>query len=284
MMKILVIGKYGQLASCLQKECVQYPDYQFVFADRNEFPLDDLQQIFLRLDNISPDIIINTAAYTQVDKAENEPEVADLINHQSVAKLAEWCKINRKKLVQISTDYVFDGTANKPIAETEQTHPINVYGKSKRQGEQVVIRSEFDFMIIRTSWLYSAFGHNFVQTMRRLMAEKTEINMVNDQFGSPTNAHDLARHLLLILFTKKWQSGVYHYTNSGMATWFDFATEIKQLTNAKTIVNPVDSTAFPTLATRPKYSVLSTDKIQKTFAISIRDWRDSLCHFWQNQI
>ena len=284
MMKILVIGKFGQLASCLREESEQYPQHQFWFLDRNEFPLDNLQQIPTKLDEICPDVIVNTAAYTQVDKAENEQEIADLINHQSVAKMVEWSQINHKKLVQISTDYVFDGTASQPIKENEKTRAINNYGKTKMLAEQAIVQSEIDFMIIRTSWLYSAFGHNFVQTMRRLMAEKSQINVVNDQYGSPTNAHDLARHLLLILFTKKWQTDIYHYTNSGTATWCDFASEIKQLINAQTIVNPVDSTVFPTLATRPKYSVLCNQKIQETFGFQISDWRDSLCHFFQNKV
>lgn len=283
-MKILVIGKFGQLASCLQEESVQYIHNQFFFLDRNEFPLDDVKRIPQQLDKIFPDIIINTAAYTQVDKAETEQETADLINHQSVAEIAKWCGQNHKKLVQISTDYVFDGTSRKPITESEQTHAINVYGKTKLLAEQAVIESGADFMIVRTSWLYSAFGHNFVQTMCRLMTEKSEINVVNDQYGSPTNAHDLGKHLLYILLTEKWRSGVFHYTNSGMATWFDFAMEIKRLMNADTAVNPVDSSAFPTTAIRPEYSVLCNRKIQETFGIEIEDWRNSLHRFFQNKV
>ena len=283
-MKVLVIGKYGQLATCLQDACKQYPAHAFIFLDRNEFPMENLQQIPGKLTDILPDIIVNTAAYTQVDAAEKAPELADVVNHQAVKVIADWCATYQRKLVQISTDYVFDGTATKPIIETATTQAINVYGQTKILAEKAVAQSGAAYMIIRTSWMYSAFGHNFVLTMRNLMQSKTEINVVNDQYGCPTNAHDLANHLWQILLTKKWQSGIYHYANSGQTSWFEFATEIKRSLKVDVIINPVDSSQFPTLAKRPKYTVLCNHKIQETFGIQLADWKMSLQHFFQNKV
>lgn len=283
-MKVLVIGKYGQLATCLQDACKQYPAHAFIFLDRNEFPMENLQQIPGKLTDILPDIIVNTAAYTQVDAAEKAPELADVVNHQAVKVIADWCATYQRKLVQISTDYVFDGTATKPIIETATTQAINVYGQTKILAEKAVAQSGAAYMIIRTSWMYSAFGHNFVLTMRNLMQSKTEINVVNDQYGCPTNAHDLANHLWQILLTKKWQSGIYHYANSGQTSWFEFATEIKRSLKVDVIINPVDSSQFPTLAKRPKYTVLCNRKIQETFGIQLADWKMSLQHFFQNKV
>lgn len=283
-MKVLVIGKYGQLATCLQDACKQYPAHAFIFLDRNEFPMENLQQIPGKLTDILPDIIVNTAAYTQVDAAEKAPELADVVNHQAVKVIADWCATYQRKLVQISTDYVFDGTATKPIIETATTQAINVYGQTKILAEKAVAQSGAAYMIIRTSWMYSAFGDNFVLTMRNLMQSKTEINVVNDQYGCPTNAHDLANHLWQILLTKKWQSGIYHYANSGQTSWFEFATEIKRSLKVDVIINPVDSSQFPTLAKRPKYTVLCNHKIQETFGIQLADWKMSLQHFFQNKV
>lgn len=283
-MKVLVIGKYGQLATCLQDACKQYSAHDFIFLDRNEFPMENLQQIPRKLIDILPDIIVNTAAYTQVDAAEKAPELADVINHQAVKVIADWCAAYQRKFVQISTDYVFDGTATKPIIETATTQAINVYGQTKILAEKAVAQSGAAYMIIRTSWMYSAFGHNFVLTMRNLMQSKTEINVVNDQYGCPTNAHDLANHLWQILLTKKWQSGIYHYANSGQTSWFEFATEIKRALKADVVINPVDSSQFPTLAKRPKYTVLCNHKIQETFGIQLADWKMSLQHFFQNKV
>ena len=283
-MKVLVIGKYGQLATCLQDACKQYPAHAFIFLDRNEFPMENLQQIPGKLTDILPDIIVNTAAYTQVDAAEKAPELADVVNHQAVKVIADWCATYQRKLVQISTDYVFDGTATKPIIETATTQAINVYGQTKILAEKAVAQSGAAYMIIRTSWMYSAFGHNFVLTMRNLMQSKKEINVVNDQYGCPTNAHDLANHLWQILLTKKWQSGIYHYANSGQTSWFEFATEIKRALKADVVINPVDSSQFSTLAKRPKYSVLCNHKIQETFGIQLADWKMSLQHFFQNKV
>ena len=283
-MKVLVIGKYGQLATCLQDACKQYSAHDFIFLDRNELPMENLQQIPRKLIDILPDIIVNTAAYTQVDAAEKAPELADLIIHQAVKVIADWCAAYQRKFVQISTDYVFDGTATKPIIETATTQAINVYGQTKILAEKAVAQSGAAYMIIRTSWMYSAFGHNFVLTMRNLMQSKTEINVVNDQYGCPTNAHDLANHLWQILLTKKWQSGIYHYANSGQTSWFEFATEIKRSLKVDVIINPVDSSQFPTLAKRPKYTVLCNHKIQETFGIQLADWKMSLQHFFQNKV
>ena len=246
--------------------------------------MENLQQIPRKLIDILPDIIVNTAAYTQVDAAEKAPELADVINHQAVKVIADWCAAYQRKFVQISTDYVFDGTATKPIIETATTQAINVYGQTKILAEKAVAQSGAAYMIIRTSWMYSAFGHNFVLTMRNLMQSKTEINVVNDQYGCPTNAHDLANHLWQILLTKKWQSGIYHYANSGQTSWFEFATEIKRSLKVDVIINPVDSSQFPTLAKRPKYTVLCNHKIQETFGIQLADWKMSLQHFFQNKV
>lgn len=198
-MKILVTGSSGQLGSEIREQAGNFPDDEFVFADRKNLPMDDLESIRNYLNFLHPDAIINAAAYTAVDRAESEELVADLVNNQAVAVIANWCSENHARLIHISTDYVFAGTSDKPLTENAPTNPINVYGMTKLRGEEAVLKSGADFAIIRTAWVYSTYGNNFVKTMIRLMNERDEINVIEDQIGSPTYARDLASTCLKLM-------------------------------------------------------------------------------------
>src|SRR5690606_6074844 len=228
-MKILVTGAYGQLGSEIRDLHITYPAYNFIFIDRDDMPLDDLDKVFTLLEDVSPAIIVSGGAYTDVDKAESEPELVDIINHQAVAAMAGWVKANDKKMIHISTDYVFDGNSNTPLKEDAPTDPINVYGLTKQRGEQAILDSEANAVIIRTAWVYSSYGANFVKTMIRLMEERNEISVIHDQVGSPTYARDLAKAILHIIDHGKWQKGIYHFSNEGSISWYDFAVAIRDL-------------------------------------------------------
>jgi dTDP-4-dehydrorhamnose reductase len=221
---------------------------------------------------------INCAAYTAVDKAETEQENAFLINEDAVGNLATVCAANNTQLIHISTDYVFDGTANQPYKETDKTNPVSVYGKSKLQGEVLALENCAFAIIIRTAWVYSSFGNNFVKTMLRLMKERESINVVSDQIGCPTYAADLALVIMQIIACGKSKDnpGIYHYSNAGITNWYEFAVAIKKLTGSKCIVNPITTAEYPTAAKRPAYSVLDTSKITSTFHLAIPAWEESL--------
>ena len=273
---ILVTGSNGQLGKELQQLADSYPRDRFVFASRDDMQL----HVFGVVENFfiatKPQYCINCAAYTAVDKAEEEQDMAMLVNGEAVGNLAAVCKKYQTKFIHISTDYVFDGESETPYKEVDATGPINTYGKSKLLGEQLCMKEDEDAIIIRTSWVYSSFGHNFVKTMMRLMNERNELNVVADQIGSPTYAADLAKAILDIISSGKWVSGIYHYSNEGKISWYEFAQAIKEITNSKAVVHPIETAQYPTPARRPHYSLLNKEKIKSVYHISIPDWKDSL--------
>ncbi|WET70818.1 dTDP-4-dehydrorhamnose reductase [Sphingobacterium sp.] len=275
-MKILVTGASGQLGSEIKELSTNYTNDTFIFVDREEMALDDLTQVLSVIENINPDLIISGGAYTAVDKAESEEKLVDIINHQAVAKIAEWVKQNNRKLIHISTDYVFQGTSSTPLKENEPTNPINVYGLTKQKGEEAIISSDADAIIIRTAWVYSSYGANFVKTMIRLMTDREEISVIGDQVGSPTYAYDLAQVILNIVHSDRWVKGVYHFSNEGEISWYDFAVAIKELKNLNCNIKPITTAEYPTAAKRPNYSLLDKTKIKQTFGVTVPEWKQSL--------
>ena len=264
----LITGCKGQLGTELSK---LLPNA--ICADIDVLDITDEKAVedFVRENNI--DVIINCAAYTAVDKAESDIDLAEKINIFGPKNLAK----TGAKIIHISTDYVFDGTNHKPYQPDEKTNPVSVYGKTKRNGELAVLENTEIAVIIRTAWLYSEYGNNFVKTMRRLGAEKAEINVVSDQIGSPTYAADLANAIVKIIpQMNKENSGIYHFTNEGICSWYDFAKEIMEMSGLKCLVKPIKSSQYPTAAARPFYSVLDKDKIKSVFGININHWKDSL--------
>jgi dTDP-4-dehydrorhamnose reductase len=273
---ILVTGSNGQLGKELQQLAADYPAYRFVFASREDLKLHHFGLVENFFVGLQPQYCINCAAYTAVDKAESEQDMAMLVNGEAVGNLAAVCKRFHTKLIHISTDYVFDGESEIPYLPTDQTGPISVYGISKLKGEELCMKENSDAIIIRTAWVYSEFGNNFVKTMMRLMKERPEIKVVNDQIGAPTYAADLAKACLDIIDSGKWQSGIYHYSNTGKISWYDFAVAIKEMIGSSCIVHPIPTTDYPTPAKRPKFSLLDTSKIISTFNIQIPEWKESL--------
>ena len=282
MKKILVTGANGQLGSELQQLSGFYPQFHFLFADSKVLPIDQADAVYSYFEKNKPDYCINCAAYTAVDKAEIEIARAMLVNGTAVGFLAKAALANQCQLLHISTDYVFDGTAVSPIEENAVVNPLGIYGISKQQGEALAFEFSPGAIVVRTSWVYSAFGNNFVKTMVRLMGERKELNVVNDQFGSPTYAADLAKALLTIIGfldtqeDRKQYSGIYHYSNQGIISWYDFAAAIKDMISSSCTVHPIPGSAYPTPAKRPAYSAFNTDKISKTFNIPILPWKESL--------
>lgn len=275
-MKILVTGRSGQLGSEIGDLVQLYPQYEFVFMDRAEMALDDTERVLVVLESEQPNFIISAGAYTAVDKAESEEAMADVVNHKSVRVMGEWCKVNDAHLVHVSTDYVFDGTSSTPIKEEAHTAPINVYGLTKRKGEEALAKVNPDAIIIRTAWVYSTYGNNFVKTMCRLMQEREHIGVVADQVGTPTYAADLAQVIMRIIDSKVWKGGIYHYSNEGKISWYDFATKIKELQGFNCEVNAIESSAFPTPAKRPAYSLLDKSKIKQAYNVQVPHWEESL--------
>ncbi|GAA4735610.1 dTDP-4-dehydrorhamnose reductase [Flavisolibacter ginsenosidimutans] len=273
---ILVTGSNGQLGSELKYLSAQFTAYNFVFLTRSELSLNDDHAIAKTIERHKPSFVINCAAYTAVDKAESEKEEAFQINAKAVGTLAKACAQYGIKFIHISTDYVFDGTRKTPLKEDDAVNPINVYGESKRAGEEAALQNNPAAIIIRTSWVYSFYGKNFVKTMMRLMNEKERINVVADQWGSPTYAADLAEAVLQIVQSPNWQPGIYHFSNEGVITWFDFAKEIAAQIHTNCVVQPTTTDSFPTPAKRPLYSVMSKEKVQKQYGIVLRDWKESL--------
>lgn len=276
MKKILVTGAKGQLGSELELLSKEYLQFQWIFTDKEELDLCDVEKLPLALNNIKPQIIINCAAHTAVDKAETEQNLSDVLNHQVVGVLAKWSATHHCRLIHISTDYVFDG--NSTIALTEQaiTNPINVYGQTKRAGEQVCLNENPEAIIIRTSWVYSYFGTNFVKTMIRLMQERDSLSVVNDQIGSPTYAADLAQAILKIITHPNWQAGIYHFSNEGSISWYEFALAIREIGSFQCNVKGIPSSDYPTPAKRPQYSLLDKTKIKDTFGVAIPNYKESL--------
>ena len=273
---ILVTGANGQLGKCLKDMSILFPSNDFYFLGRDQLPLEQFEITKNIIETLRPSIVINAAAYTAVDKAETENELAFLINGEAVGNLASVCKSTDSKLLHVSTDYVFDGNAKSPYIETDAVAPVNQYGASKLKGEQLALTTNPQTIIVRTSWVYSRHGNNFVKTMLRLMHERESIGVVNDQHGCPTYAIDLADALLRMALSPVATGGIYHFSNSGPITWFDFAKNIRDLTGSKCLVNPISTTAFPTPAKRPYYTAMSNEKIKEDFGITQKKWLESL--------
>ena len=276
MKKILVTGATGQLGSELKVLSESYSQYEWVFADRTQVSLDDLSLLKNQLQEIKPDVILNCGAYTAVDRAETEPALADIINHQAVKIIAEFANDNQVKLIHVSTDYVFDGTSSIALMEEAVTQPINVYGATKRAGELSCLEANRDSIIIRTSWVYSRFGNNFVKTMQRLLQERDTISVVNDQIGSPTYAADLAQAMMDILNAEEWIPGIYNYSNEGEISWYEFVLAIQGIGGYVCEVKGIPSSSYPTPAKRPAFSLLDKSKIREMYAVSVPDYKDSL--------
>jgi dTDP-4-dehydrorhamnose reductase len=274
---VLITGAGGQLGHCFRLVEHMYSEYQFLFAQKVDLPIEDAEATAVFFATHKINYCINCAAYTAVDKAETEIAAAYSINATAVGHLAALCKTHGAAFTHISTDYVFDGTATAPLKETDTVNPVNTYGASKLQGEQLAIAANSDAVIIRTSWLYSPYGHNFVKTMLRLMATKENINVVSDQVGLPTYAPDLAHAIMQIINNNKTNGGVYHFSNTGEAiSWYDFAIAIKTLSGSNTNVHPINTADYPTPANRPAYSVLDLSLMQQQLSYAIPHWKDSL--------
>jgi dTDP-4-dehydrorhamnose reductase len=276
--RILVTGASGQLGLEIRAISDDYPEFDFFFTTRQELDICDQNAVeeYVALNNIN--CIINCAAYTAVDKAESEPEIADRINHFAVKGLAELAKKYDIKLIHISTDYVFDGKGYKPYQVDHPTAPINIYGKTKLDGEKALRKiNPENSIIIRTSWVYSSFGNNFVKTMLRFGAEREELNVISDQVGTPTYAKDLAVFILeKALLSKNDDLGVYHFSNVGVCSWYDFANEIMKQANLKCKVNPIPTAVYPTPAKRPYYSLMDKSRITQDLNYDIPFWKESL--------
>lgn len=278
MSNILVTGANGQLGNEIQRLAEQDAENAYVFTDVAELDITDLDSIrgCMRDHHIS--VVVNCAAYTNVDKAEDDEDMADRINHRAVENLATVCKERDAVLIHISTDYVFQGEGNLPCREDELTNPLGVYGKTKLAGEQAIERIGCRYLIFRTAWLYSSFGNNFVKTMRRLTAEREQLSVVFDQVGTPTYAADLAALITHVLKTGKYKEyqGIYHFSNEGVCSWYDFAKEICVLSGNVCDIRPCHSDEFPSKVKRPAFSVLDKTKIKNDFDYVIPYWKDSL--------
>ncbi len=277
-MNILITGSYGQLGSEIRSLYTKKAgEHHFIFTDVDTLDICDETAVsdFFAAHKI--DLVVNCAAYTAVDKAESDTDKCRQINSLSVRNLMSVAKRHGARIIHISTDYVFDGTAHKPYVETDCIAPQSVYGSTKAEGEAVLLDNYADdSIIIRTSWLYSTFGNNFVKTMLRLGKERKELSVVFDQVGSPTNAADLAEAILSIVYSDRFEGGVYHYSNEGVCSWYDFAKAIFELALIDCRVLPIESSQYPTPAKRPHYSVLNKAKIKSVYGIHIPYWRDSL--------
>lgn len=279
-MIIAVLGANGQLGNELQVLAKSYPDNSFYFTDIDEVDITQKESIENYIRKIRPDILINAAAYTAVDKAESDAEKAMQVNAKAVEIIATLSDIYHYFLIHISTDYVFDGTHYKPYHELDVPQPVSIYGKTKLAGEQAIKGILTRAIIIRTSWLYSSFGNNFLKTMLKLSKEREKISVVYDQIGTPTYAADLADAILNICQKTQIVNNVevYHYANEGVCSWYDFAKEIMNATASTCEIIPIETKDYPTAATRPHYSVLNKQKIKTDFNISIPHWKDSLIH------
>jgi len=276
MTKILITGANGQLGSELKVLSSKYSHFDWVFTDWQELDLCDLKNLEHNISIINPQIIINCAAHTAVDKAESEKELSDILNHQSIAIIAKWSYENNCQLIHISTDYVFDGNSSKALTENATTNPINVYGLTKLAGENACLNQNPEAIIIRTSWVYSSFGNNFVKTMSRLMQEKDSLNVVNDQIGSPTYAADLAQAIMTIISHPNWKVGIYNFSNEGEISWYEFALAIKEIGGFECKISGIASSNYPTPAQRPKFSLLDKTKIKTTFGVEVPEYKESL--------
>jgi len=288
-MFILVIGTNGQLGKSIKSLVKQQKtNHNYVFVPRNQLDLSSISNIQNYFDTHKFDLIINCAAYTAVDKAENYQEEADMINHIAVKKIAEIAKSNNIKLIHISTDFVFDGLKHRPYSESDACSPLNIYGKTKLEGENAILSiMKFNAIIIRTSWLYSEYGNNFVATILKLAQNNNNLNIVSDQIGTPTYAGDLGQAILNIIKNDKFNelervSGIYHYSNEGSCSWYDFAKEIANISGTKCTITPINTEDYPTAAKRPMQTIMSKEKISKEFDLKIIFWKDSLKYCMKN--
>lgn len=277
-MKILVCGANGQLGNECRVLAPAAKEHTFIFTDVAELNICDERAVHHFIEKEKPDVVLNCAAYTAVDKAESEQEKAFDLNRNAVKILAQACFAQQVYFIHTSTDYVFDGLGQRPYLETDPAAPASVYGASKWAGEQAIFATGGNAMIIRTAWLYSSFGNNFVKTMLRLAREKGEVSVVNDQYGSPTYARDLAHAIINVIPESIKKPGVqlYHFVDSGITTWYDFARAIFELSGIPCVVHPVTTAEFPTATKRPQYSVLDTQKFTKDFKYDIPSWKNSL--------
>ncbi len=281
MQNILVTGANGQLGNELKVISRQYPAFNFIFTDIDELDITDIKAVsdFFKKDKIN--YVINCAAYTAVDKAETEKDLARKVNVIAPKNLADVSKSHKATIIHVSTDYVYDSGKYTPYNEDDKANPVSFYAKTKYEGDMEVINNAEKYIIIRTSWLYSSFGNNFVKTMLRLFKEKKELNVVFDQIGSPTYARDLASSIMDIISninnnTCKLESGIFNYSNEGVISWYDFAKTISEISQIPCKINPIETSQYPTPAKRPPYSVMNKNKIKTTYKISIPYWRDSL--------
>ena len=277
-MNVLVTGSKGQLGSEIKRLSLNFPNQNFFFASREDLDICNKTDVFNYVNRNNISTIINCAAYTAVDKAESEPNLADKINHLAVRSLSEISVECSIRLIHISTDYVFNGKGFKPYSIDFPTEPINVYGRTKLAGENAMLEiNPKNSMIIRTSWVYSSFGNNFVKTMLRLSEQKESLNVICDQVGSPTYAKDLAEFILKeAIHFENVQVKKYHFSNEGVCSWYDFAKAIMELQNRECEILPIPSTEYPTPAKRPYYSIMDKTGLSKQFAFQIYHWRDSL--------
>ncbi len=275
-MQLLITGANGQLGNEINQLKKKYPKWKFFFTDVDTLDITNEKALQNYFSENNFDFVINCAAYTAVDKAESDYENAEKVNALAPELLGRFSKQYGAKFIQVSTDYVFAGDANQPYSEDQKVNPQGVYGKTKLDGEQRSLRENPNTVIIRTAWLYSTFGNNFVKTMLRIGKERGELGVVFDQVGTPTYAADLASSILKIVEAENFVPGIYHFSNEGVASWFDFAQAIFEISGVKCKVNPVLSDQFPTPAKRPHFSVLNKSKIRNTFGIEIPYWRESL--------
>jgi len=276
MKQILVTGGKGQLAQCIKKQAENLEEYQFTFIDVDELDITKKAEIDRFFDENTTDWCINCAAYTAVDMAESQQDLAKQVNTTGAKYLAESAKKHSARYIQISTDFVFDGKQGSPYSETDKVAPLSVYGSTKLEGERVVAKVQPQHFIFRTSWLYSEYGHNFLKTMLRLASEREELNVVCDQIGTPTYAGDLAGVILKLITSESDAYGTYHFSNEGVASWYDFAHAIFNESGTKIKVSPIKSEAYHLPARRPSFSVMDKSKIKKELGIEIPHWRDSL--------
>ena len=275
-MVVLVTGASGQLGQAIQFLSDKYADIDFKFCSSSDLDITSLENCQLVFTKYKPDFCINAAAYTAVDKAESEPDKAHLINVVGAKNLAAVCKEFSTVLLHVSTDFIFDGTKKTPYLETDLPNPTGVYGQTKLDGEKAIQQTFDHYFIIRTSWVYSQFGANFMKTMLRLASERDSLSVVNDQIGTPTNAVDLAKALLEIIKSNNNSFGIYNFSNEGQCSWYDFAKKIFEINNISINLQAIPSTSFPTPAKRPAYSVLDKSKIKNVFGVEVKGWEESL--------
>jgi dTDP-4-dehydrorhamnose reductase len=286
---VLFTGSAGQLGSCFREAHLSFPEFEFLFADRQGLDVTLRHHVLELIESAKPAAVINCAAYTNVERAESEEDMAFLLNAKAPQFLAEACAEANALLVHFSTDYVFDGKSDVPYRETDETGPLNAYGRTKLEGERLIDNACDRYLILRISWLYSRYGHNFYRTMRRLAHEKTELNVVEDQLASPTSGHQLASDMLkwlnqMLIQTRHTEYGIYHYTQSGITSWKEFAQEIITLCGEQTKVSGVSTAEYPTRAERPQFSKLETHKFYDATGLPEISWQKALADCILNDI